>query len=208
MIEINLVPQNLAKRRKRSENSLGQGFNMPKELIIGLVGGFFAILIIISVLLQISIFLRLAHLKSLRQQWQEMASTKANVDHVTSQLRSSQAKIKSMESVINIDAPKWAPKLSLISEVLPRGVWLNRIIVTDQRVVVEGNAMSKGKDEMINVHEFAASLRDKPVFMQHLDNLDVGSIQRRTIKTVDVVDFSITAQLKTAPVPAAAPKKK
>lgn len=199
MIEINLVPQNSAKRRKRSAGPLGQGFNMPKEMIIGLVGGFFAILVIISVLLQVTIFLRLAHLKSLRQQWQEMSATKAAVDKVTSQLRALQAKVKSMESVINIDSPQWAPKLSDISEALPRGVWLNRIVVNDQRVVVEGSAMARGKDEMINVHEFASSLRDKASFMEHLENLDVGSIQRKNIKTIDVADFSITAQLKKAP---------
>ncbi len=170
--------------------------NFPKEVIIGLVGGFFAVLIIISVLLQITIFLKVAHLKALRKQWQEMTPTKANVDRVTGQMRMLQAKIKSMESVVGADPVHWAPKLYEISESLPRGVWLSRIVTNKQRLVIEGSAMSKGKDEMISVHTFASNLKNRDPFMKNLDDLEVGSIQRKSIKNVGIASFSITTKIK------------
>ena len=196
MIEINLVPQQLRKRRKKDHGLLPQGLNIPKEVMIGLVGGFFSILIIISVLFQVTIFLRLAYLKSLRKQWQEVLPTKTNVDRVTNQLRTLQGKVKSIESIVGVDKISWAQKLNDISEVLPRGVWLTRIVATKQRLVIEGSAIGKGKDEMINVHNFASNLKGQEQFMKNLNDLEVGSIQRRSIKMVEIADFSITAKVK------------
>jgi len=195
MIEINLVPQQL-KRKRKKWGPLAQGLNIPKEMIIGLIGGFFAILVIVSVLFQVTIFLRLGYLKGLRKQWQQIMPAKTNVDRVTNELRILQGKVKSIETIMVVNKISWAQKMNDISEAIPRGVWLTRIVATKQRLVIEGSAIAKGRDEMINVHTFASNLKGREVFVKNLDNLEVGSIQRRTIKMVEIADFSITAKVK------------
>ncbi len=194
MIEINLVPPQLRKKRKR-EGPL-KGVNIPAEMIIGLVGGVVVLLLAVNLLVQVIIFVKLFQYKSLKGEWDQVAASKTNLDIITTQLRDLQSKAKSVEVMTGGEGIHWAGKMSYISESLPRGVWLRKIVVSKQRLGIEGSAISKGKDEITNVHTFASNLKNQPTFMDRLDDLEVGSIQRRTVKTVEIVDFSITTKIK------------
>ena len=165
---------------------------------MGLVGGLFVILLLISVFLQATIFIQFAQRKALKQQWEEILPSKTRVDLVVNQLRAFQGKVKSIENITGAKDIAWAVKLNDIGDSLPRGVWLKSIIGNEQRLVIEGSSVSKGKDEMINVHDFAAQLKTRESFLMNLSDLEVGSIQRRTIKNVGVADFSITANVQKA----------
>lgn len=206
MIEINLVPPQM-RRRKRGRGLLGVGFNIPREVIIGLVGGLFVILLLISILLQTTIFMQFAERKALKKEWEEILPSKARVDAVLGQLRSLQSKVKSIENITGAEDIVWSAKLNDISDSVPRGVWIKSIIGNEQRLVIEGSSVRKVKDEMINVHDFAASLKAQKNFLKNINDLEVGSIQRRNIKNIEVADFSITANVITPGLPAATPKK-
>ena len=190
MIDINLVPPHL--QRKKGRGLLGKGINIPREVIIGLVGGFFVILLLIT------IFAQYAQRKRLKQEWEAILPAKTRADTVINQLRTSQTKIKSVEDITGGKKIKWAQKLNTINDSLSRGVWLKSVVGNKQRLVIEGSAVSKGKDEMSNVHEFAASLKKNKGFGEYLSDLELGSIQRRAIKTVEVADFSMTANVQKA----------
>ena len=43
---------------------------------------------------------------------------------------------------------------------------------------------------------FVSNLRGKGTFMDGLQSVELGSIQRRQMKAIDVVDFIITARLQ------------
>lgn len=195
MIEINLVPPQLQRRRK-GRGVLGKKMNIPREVIIGLAGGFFVILLLISILFQITIFMKYAQHKRLKSEWAEIFPEKTRVDAVLNQLRTAQVKIKSIEDMTGGKKIKWSQKLNAISDSLSRGVWLKSVVGNKQRLVIEGNAVSKGKDEISNVHDFAASLKKNKDFGDYLSNLELGSIQRRAIKTVEIADFSMTANVQ------------
>ena len=195
MIEINLIPPQLRRKRK-GRGLLGGNFNIPKELIVGLVGGFFVILLLISILFQATIFIKFIQRKNLKKQWEEILPTKTRVDLVVNQLRTLQSKMKSIEDITGAKDIVWSAKLNDISDSLPRGVWLKSVIGNEQKLVLEGSSVSKGKDEMINVHDFASNLKNQKNFSVYLSDLEVGSIQRRTIKNVEVADFSISANVQ------------
>ena len=55
--DINLVPQNLRKRKKKISLTLGL-LNIPKESVVVLIGGLFVPLLILCFLLQMMIFFR------------------------------------------------------------------------------------------------------------------------------------------------------
>ena len=195
MIEINLIPPQLRRKRK-GRGLLGGNFNIPKELIVGLVGGFFVILLLISILFQATIFIKFIQRKNLKKQWEEILPTKTRVDLVVNQLRTLQSKMKSIEDITGAKDIVWSAKLNDISDSLPPGVWLKSVIGNEQKLVLEGSSVSKGKDEMINVHDFASNLKNQKNFSVYLSDLEVGSIQRRTIKNVEVADFSISANVQ------------
>ena len=56
MIDINLIPQ-ILKRRQKSGFFLPGGFVLPREVIIGLIGGFTVLLVVTHILLQLTIIM-------------------------------------------------------------------------------------------------------------------------------------------------------
>ena len=195
MIDINLVPENL--RKKRKSQLLTAAFNIPQEAIIGLVGGLFVLLLLVHVLFQFIIFIKYAQHSRYKNHWERIAPEKTKADLVVNELRGLQAKIKSIENITSGKRVFWAEKLNDISDGIPRGVWLNKISVEDKVVIIEGSAVSKLQDEMISmVGTFAANLKQQRKFMADLANLEVGSIQRRKSQIAEVADFTITAKLK------------
>ena len=95
MIEINLLPPELKK--KRESKILGGKFNLPPEVMIGLGGGMVAFLIIVHILLMLTNMARLAQYKSLKKEWDRMLPHKGEADNVVKELRNLQAKLKSIE---------------------------------------------------------------------------------------------------------------
>ena len=90
----------------------------------------------------------------------------------------------------------WSQKLNDISDRIPRGVWLNKLSFDNKILIIDGSAVSKAKDEMISLGNFVENLKTTPSIIDNLDNIDLGSYQRRQIKVVEVMDFVITVRLK------------
>ena len=57
MISVNLLPPQLRKKRTQGF-ALGQMLNIPREVILGLFGGFIVLLILCDILLQLFIFVK------------------------------------------------------------------------------------------------------------------------------------------------------
>ncbi|MCD4781482.1 MAG: PilN domain-containing protein [Candidatus Omnitrophica bacterium] len=194
MIEINLVPSNLRKDRKKS--LLSSGLNIPLEIIIGLGGGFFILLIIAHIGLLFVNMTKINQHKKLQAQWNEMAPKKTNIDNVIKEMR----RLKGTEEVLREmtmgNRVLWSEKLNLISDSVPTGVWLRKIALTKKVLFVEGSAISKQNKEMINVHTFTSELQKDAGFLRGFVDIDLGSIQRRKIKLIEVADFVMTTKLK------------
>ena len=195
MININLLPENLQKKKKGIGQSL-VSYGIPQEAVIGLVGGLTALMVIAIILLQIAIFTKWAQRTALKKQWEALLPQKEVVDKVLTELRMFKNKIESIEKVTTGKRIFWSPKLNAISDSIPRGVWLNKVSLNDQVLLLDGSAVSKIQDEMISVGTFAANLKSQESFMESMDNLDVSSIQKRQIKSVEISDFLITVKLQ------------
>ena len=124
-----------------------------------------------------------------------MLRAKENVDKVIQEMRDLQARHKAIEKITTDDRIIWSQKLNVLSDSVARGVWLNRVRLKDGVFFIEGSAISKQNDEMINVHSFTSSLKDEKLFLDKFVDLELGSIQRRYISKTEVADFLITAEL-------------
>ncbi len=194
MIEINLVPPQFKKKRK--SHLPWKGFDIPLEAVIGLGGGLIILLIAAHVLLLALNIHHLAQHKGLQGQWESLASSKHNVDAVLNELRTLQGKQKSAAGITPKGKILWSQKLNILSDHLPRGVWLKRVALEENALLIEGSAISEQGEEMINVHKFISQLQKQDAFLEHFADIELSSIQRRKIKQVDVADFIITARLK------------
>ena len=195
MLEINVAPPQLRKKRKRGASAMGV-FKIPKEAIIGLVGGLFVLLILAHLVLQGIIFVKFAQHTSIKKQWEEILPEKKEVDVILNELRMLQNKVGAIEKVTTGKRIFWASKLNDISDSLPRGIWLRKLSLDEKVLIIDGSAYSKLGDEMISVGNFVTNLKDKESFLKGLENIEVGSIQRGKIRNIDIANFIITIKVK------------
>ncbi len=193
MIEINLIP---AQYKKKKKAGLLGGSRIPPEVVVGSAGGLLILLVIFHIVLLFINVSKLTQQKSLSKKWEEMQPQKAAVDIILNQLRELQANIKTINQVTKKDGLEWAEKLNIISDSLPKGVWLSKLSLKDNVLFIEGSAVSKQQKEMINVHLFDSNLKSNKNFLEHFKDFEPGSIQRRKIQNMDVADFLITIKLK------------
>jgi len=173
------------------------GFSgFSKQRIRRAAMGVFGSVIFVHVILQGVILAKSARFMSLKGQWEKILPDKENADRIIAQMRELETKVKSIAKVIRSSPVIWAEKLNAISDNLPAGVWLNKITFTGNSFIIEGSAIATQKDEMINVHEFASHLKQDEKYLNHFPGLEVGSIQRRTIKDLELADFTITSKLE------------
>ena len=194
MISLNLVPLDLQKKKK-GQFSLRK-FNIPLEVIIGCGGGLLVLLGVIHVLFLFVNMSKLAQHKSLQKQWEAMRPEKENVDAVISEMRIFQGKYRAIENIAENGNLSWAQKLNILSDSLPRGVWLKKVALEDDMFFIEGSAVSKAGTEIISIHHLTSNLKKNDHFTQHFTDIELGSIQRRKINNVEIADFIITMKLQ------------
>jgi DNA-binding protein len=124
-----------------------------------------------------------------------LAPEKQSVDVVLNEMHQLQADIKSIEEIARGEKISWARKLNIISDSLPKSVWLKRVALGDGVFFIEGSALSRTNSEMTGVHKLTSSLRESQDFLKGLEGLEITSIQSRSMSGTDVVDFLITVKV-------------
>lgn len=194
MIEINLIPYSLRKNKKGKLSF--KEFNIPLEVVIGLGGGLIVLLILVHVFLLVINIRNVAQHKEFKKKMEAVSPEKEQVEKVINELRSLQGTQKAVEGILPERKIYWAQKLNILSDSIPRGVWLKRVNLEGDVLLIEGSAISTDNEAMINVHQFTSTLKSQREFLEHFNDLELGSIQRRKIKQLDIADFMITVRLK------------
>ncbi len=193
MIEINLVPVEL--RKKRKNKSLLRGLNIPRELMIGAGGGVVLFLLGLHLVLLLVNITRLVHYKKLQKQWAQMSPLKEKVDSVATEMRGLQDQLATLDEVTGKSNILWSRKLNILSDTLPRGVWFKKMGFNGDIFSVEGSAISRQGEEMISVHNFTSALKKNKDFLDNFADLKLGSIQTRKLDKIEIADFLITTNL-------------
>ncbi len=192
MISINLYPVELRKRKKKS---LDVGFRIPPEVVIGAGGGLVILLVCVHIIFLGVNLTKLAQHKALTKEWDTIQPAKKNVDVVIKELKELREKHAALTTLLKENDISWSQKLNIVSDNLQKGIWLREFNLTKEMLFIEGSAISRQNQEMIHVHQFTAKLKKNGNFLQGFEGLELGSIQRRTLGTVEVADFLIKARL-------------
>ena len=134
--------------------------------------------------------------REFQKKMEAVSPQKQQVEKVVNELRTLQSTQKAVQEILPERNIYWAQKLNILSDNIPRGVWLKRINLDENVLLIEGSAISTDNEAMINVHQFTASLKSQREFLEHFTDIELGSIQRRKIKQMDIADFMITVRLK------------
>ncbi|HQL42217.1 MAG TPA: hypothetical protein PLO93_07990, partial [Candidatus Omnitrophota bacterium] len=138
MININLVPEELVKRKKyRLFHRAVQA--IPLEISIGIVGGFLAFLFIVNIVLQLTIFVQMGTCKAIEVSLAGIGPQRTEVNAVLAELKVLRQKISTIESVTTGKRLSWSQKLNAVSDAMTPGTWLARMTLTKENFIMEGS---------------------------------------------------------------------
>jgi len=146
MIEINLLPQELRKRRKKgiSPAETLQFFGMPNINPQSLIKWVIIVFIVVQAILlaaQVSLRVRLAVVKN---SYSKVNSQKKNVDSAMAQINEMSKKVTLSEEITKRPF-SWTEKLNSLSDSIVPGVWLKELAYDE--VLVDVSAKSGGKKQ-------------------------------------------------------------
>ena len=191
MIVINLVPENLRKMSVR-----GMGLDIPREVLLGVGEAFIALLAAAHVLLLTAQSAQGVRLGLVKARWEKLLPDRNRIDAIGTELRDLRKKVTTITGITSAATSPWSRKMNVLSDALPKGVWLKKINLDSGILTLEGSAFSKTHSEIVTVGNFVANLKKEGAFADDFSSIEVQSIQRGKRGPTEVVDFVITAKLK------------
>lgn len=193
MIKINLAPSNI---KNNDQQGLLKSLDLPREILIGLGGLVLTVLIAFHLLFLAGYVIELAKQIVYRVTWQGMLPDKKNIDSISQEMRELRSKIATINEVTAKKSMTWSQKFNLLSDQIPKGVWLTRILWDGKTLVLEGSAYSRFRDEINLVGNFVAALKKEESFMKDFVSVELSSVIRAKRASVEIVDYKVTAKAK------------
>jgi len=194
MIDINLIPAALRKNGQRDANAVG--LNYPKEVLWGVGTVLVLLLATVHLILGALWYMGNSHLAKNNAEWQRVLPDKTTMDSMKKESTDLTKKIGVITDMTVQKTVLWSPKFNAISDNLPKGLWLRKMVLDKTSLTMEGSVVSKNQTEINNVGAFIFALKQNADFMKDFSSLEVNSIQRGKNNAVDVTDFTVMAKLK------------
>ncbi len=195
MIDINLIPDQMRKRRK-SDFFSGGVFNIPREVLVGIGGGILVLMFFIDGLFFFAKIIKFMEYQHVKSKWQVIQPEKSAMDTIKQNLQEVQKEVKAIKDIMDGQSSSWSQKLNALSNSLPKGVWLRKITLNEKQLFIEGSTVSQGQSEIINVGNFVSNMKKDAQFMNDFESIEVDYIQSRKTEGLQVSDFTILAKLK------------
>ncbi len=189
MIEINLLPEDLKPKTTPPSES------MELIRVIYFMPFILAILIVTHILLGGVFILKSAQLGIVNAKWRKLEPQRKLLEDFKKESDglSGDAQLIKQLGLGNIS---WAEKLNKLSLSLPAGIWLNELTLAKKILTLRCSTVSLKKEELTLINKFIDNLKGDAEFFKDFSNLELGPIERRVIAGYDIVDFTLTGNLK------------
>lgn len=185
MITVNLLP----RQQRRVERKT---INLPYKPVLILAAG---LLIFLHVLLLTFFSLKSAQLFFLKQTWASLEGDTKLLNSTKTEIRDLEGRVTSMKTCLTRPA-SFTQLFSVLTRATPGGLWLERFSYSEQGLVIQGSVISLDQDEMTIIGKFLQDIKSQPSFEGLFSKIELSSVQRRKVKTFDVVDFVLLGDLK------------
>lgn len=194
MIEINLLPENLRRKKQFQLNLAFQANNV--RLIGG--GALLGVLIVLIIFFSVGSSIRRAQASRLIKREQGMAQQTSQAETISKDVSILSAKMATLDEITQRSF-LWARKLNQLSDLILPGIWFTRIYVdSGNRLMVEGSVISKKEEAMASVGKFMKDLREDEAFFKDFTNVKLESVERQSLDKRDVVEFKIVLYFRGA----------
>jgi len=188
MIEINLLPEEL--RKKKSEPYFNLNIE-AERLKLWIPAGIAGILTLIIIVFFIGSYIRGIQIRGLLSRENGFSSRLSSVEAVNKDITVLKAKMAVLDQLTKRKF-LWTEKLNQLSELVLPGIWFTRVYTDNEnRLIIEGSVVSKSEEAMASVGKFMKNLKDDQRFFKDFKNIKLESVQRNNKEERDVVDFKI-----------------
>ena len=218
MIELNLLPQELRKKRKKIE--------LPDLPLIPISAAIIGALVVVQLVLGFLITISNRQLTSAEKTWKELAPKKAEFDKIKKEIALTGQKTKAIEGLI-ADRFNWARFLNELSNSLTANIWLTELSYNEEKaasqsssskktrrssstaskqpaeqsvarfLVISGSASGKDEEGTAYIARFIKSLKNNADFFSNFNDIELVSIKKGTVSGKDVMDFTVSCKFKS-----------
>jgi hypothetical protein len=191
MIEINLLPEELKKKKRKIE--------IPKIEFLPIIVIAVIAVVALQLLLSFTLTIKRTSLKRLEARWGNLKPEEKDAMVIKRQINRLLDKISHIER-IKSERTLWAEKLSALSDSMMSGIWLTKFSVNERGekklLSITGSVSSTGKDEAAMIGRFMKQLKDNPGFFRDFSEIELGTIQQKTRKNIETMEFVIHCYFK------------
>jgi len=195
MIQINLLPKELRKKKKK--------LKVPDVTLVFLpiTAALVGLLILIQLIMMLAIGINKGTYARLDKEWKEILPDIKMVDALKKEVARIQAKVNAIDELM-VKRILWSRKMNDLNDSLIPGIWLTKLNLVSSRgsnevLNLEGSASSAYGDETATVGKFIESLKGNESFFSDFSDIELEGMQRRVIKEIEVMNFKINGYFET-----------
>lgn len=202
MIEINLLPKELRKKKK----ILIDIADIP---VIPLAVGAVSMCILLHILVLSLIISNKYWLTSLHNEWKQLEPEKGKAEKVQMDLAALKKKVFAIRKIAKPDID-WAGVLTGLSEAVIPGIWLNDVDLTflDSEgkkstvgnvpgfLVITGCALGESDEASLFVAKFITSLKNTQKFADCFGQIELENIKSQNVEKEEVMLFNLNCRFK------------
>lgn len=204
MIELNLLPEEYRKKKKKLE--------LPEVPIIPLAAALVGGLLLFHFLLGGLILICKGRLSSLDETWRGLAPKKAEIDAIKLEIKTTAKKNSAIEKLIE-KRLRWARLLNELGDTLSANIWLTGLVykepagmasksiapaggINARTLLISGSAEARGEEATRDIARFIKALKANGNFFKNFDDIELVSIKKGAIAGNDLMNFTLICRFK------------
>ncbi len=202
MIELNLLPKELRKKKKRA-------FYMPRIPVRPVVAGAASVLIAAHVLLALLVMNSEGLLKALEEKWDGLKPQREKTEKVVREIADLEKRISAVRRVAE-KGLNWTKILSGLNRAVVPNIWLSDFEPKFHRdeavrremgnlpitLGITGYALGGSDEATSAVAKFITSLKENKDFSEYFEAIELQNIRSREIAGEEVMMFNLNCRFK------------
>ena len=204
MIELNLLPEELRKKKKK--------FEIPEIPVVLIAVAFIGLLVAIQLILGGMILMSRRQLVALNTKWLALAPEKAELDSVREVLLDASEKTNAIDALIS-ERLSWARLLNELSNSLSANIWLTELAYRkgpvgpsgrasaggsdEEGLTLSGAAVARGEQATQDIARFIKALKANKNFFKYFDDIELVSIKKGSHAGKELMNFTLVCKFKT-----------
>ena len=211
MIELNLLPKELRKKKRRQMPNI-----KPVPIAIGVV----AVLVFTHLLLALLVMNNSNLLKTLKSKWEQMAPQRETTERIAKETNELEKRVTAVRMLAKPQL-NWARIMSGLNQAMIPNVWLSdfRLLFNgrpyaiggkDKRpttLVLTGYALGTSEEATSTVARFINSLKRNNDFFMYFDAIELKDMKNTSVAGSESMAFNLLCEFKKPAEPAKKAKR-